>query len=62
MQSQVMGIKELNNVLEKCSDQEVLSAKEHVICQMQQLTKRYSMLNMEPVPADIMELLVSDIS
>ena len=55
-------MKELNNVLKKCSDQEALSAKEQVISQMQQLTMRYSMLNTEPVPADMMELLVSDIS
>ena len=62
MQSQVMNMKELNNVLEKCSDQEALSAKEQVIGQMKQLTDRYSMLNTEPVQADIMELLVSDVA
>ena len=61
MQSQVMGMKELNNVLEKCSDQEALSAKEQVIGQMKQLTERYSVLNTEPVQADMMEVLVSDI-
>ena len=62
MQSQVMNMKELNNVLEKCSDQEALSAKEQIIGQMKQLTDRYSMLNTEPVQADIMELLVSDVA
>lgn len=62
LQSQVLSMKELSNALKKCSDQEVLSAKEQVFGRMKQLTENYNMLNIEPVQADMMEVLVYDVS
>lgn len=61
VQAQVMSMKELKDILEKCSDQEVLSAKEQVFDQLKRLTERYNMLNTEPVHADMMEVSVNDV-
>jgi len=58
LQSQVLSMKELGNALEKCSDQEVLSVKEQFFGQMKQLMNNHNMLKIEPIQADMMEVLV----
>lgn len=63
IQAEVMAMKELgNDAMENCSHQEALSAKEQVLAQMKQLTDRYNITNIEPVQADVMEILVHDVS
>ena len=48
-QVEVLSIKELNDAVEKSSDQEVLSVKKQVIDRMQQLTEKYEKINLPPV-------------
>ncbi|XP_065904911.1 E3 ubiquitin-protein ligase TRIM71-like [Dysidea avara] len=48
-QVETMSMKELNDALEKSSDQEVLSAKKQVTDQMQQMTNKYKKLKVQPV-------------
>ena len=62
VQAEVMSMKELNSTLGKCSDQETLSAKEQVFGRMKRLTEMYNMLNTEPAHADMIELVVNDVS
>ncbi|XP_065901925.1 tripartite motif-containing protein 2-like [Dysidea avara] len=54
-QAELMNMKELNDSLEKSSDQEALSAKKQVICGIQQLTEKYNKLNKHPVQYASME-------
>ncbi|XP_065908678.1 tripartite motif-containing protein 2-like [Dysidea avara] len=48
-QAELVSMKELNDALEKSSDQEALSTMKQVIDGMQQLTKKYKKLNKHPV-------------
>jgi len=53
-QAETLSMKELKNVLEKSSDQEVLSAKKQITGRMQQLTDKYKILKTHTiVPATI---------
>ena len=57
MQAELIGIKELTDALEQSSDQEALSAKKQVTDRVQQLTNKYSKLNIEPVKSATMDFL-----
>ena len=48
-QAEVLSMKELNDAVEKSSDQEVLSVKKQVIDRMQQITDKYKRINLSPV-------------
>ena len=48
-QAEVLSMKELNDAMEKSSDQEVLSVKKQVIDRMQQITDKYKKVNLPPV-------------
>ena len=50
-QAEVLSLKELNDAVEKSSDQEVLSVKKQVIDRMQQITNKYKKVNIPPVQA-----------
>ena len=50
-QAEVASMKELNDAVEKSSDQEVLSVKKQVIDRMQQITDKYKKVNIPPVQA-----------
>ena len=54
-QAEVLSIKELNDAMEKSSDQEVLSVKKQVIDRMQQITDKYKKVNLPPVQQATME-------
>ena len=54
-QAEPVNVKELNDPLEKSSDQEALSAKKQVIDGMQQQTKKCKKLNNSPVLCAAME-------
>ncbi|XP_065908745.1 tripartite motif-containing protein 2-like [Dysidea avara] len=58
-QAELVSMKELNDALEKSSDQEALSAKKQVIDGMQQLTEKYKKLNKHPVQSASMEFTLS---
>ena len=49
VQAEVLSMKELNDAVEKSSDQEVLSVKKQVIDRMEQLTEKYRKVNLPPV-------------
>ena len=55
-QAELVSMKELNDALEKSSDQEALSAKKQVIDGMQQLTEKYKKVNKHPVQSASMEI------
>ena len=57
MQAELMSMKELTDALEQSSDQEALSAKKQVTDRVQQLTNKYSKLNIEPVKSATMDFL-----
>ena len=57
MQAELMSMKELTDALEQSSDQEALSAKKQVSDCVQQLTNKYSKLNIEPVESATMDFL-----
>ena len=56
-QAEVLSMKELNDAVEKSSDQEVLSVKKQVIDRMQQITDKYKKVNILPVQQAIMEFV-----
>ena len=56
-QVEVLSMKELNNAMEKSSDQEVLSVKKQVIDHMQQITDKYKRVNLPPVEQATMEFV-----
>ncbi|XP_065908656.1 tripartite motif-containing protein 2-like [Dysidea avara] len=58
-QGELVSMKELNDALEKSSDQEALSAKKQVIDGMQQLTEKYKKVNKHPVQSASMEFTPS---
>ena len=58
-QAELVSMKELNDALEKSSDQEALSAKKQVIDGMQQLTEKYKKMNKHPVQSASMEFTPS---
>ncbi|XP_065908696.1 E3 ubiquitin-protein ligase TRIM71-like [Dysidea avara] len=58
-QAKLVSMKELNDALEKSSDQEALSAKKQVIDGMQQLTEKYKKVNKHPVQSASMEFTPS---
>ncbi|XP_065908707.1 E3 ubiquitin-protein ligase TRIM71-like [Dysidea avara] len=58
-QAKLVSMKELNDALEKSSDQESLSAKKQVIDGMQQLTEKYKKLNKHPVQSASMKFTPS---
>ena len=56
-QAEVLSMKELNDAVEKSSDQEVLSVKKQVIDRMQQITDKYEKVNIPPVQQATMEFV-----
>ena len=56
-QAEVASMKELNDAVEKSSDQEVLSVKKQVIDRMQQITDKYKKVNIPPVQRATMEFV-----
>ena len=56
-QAEVLSMKELNDAVEKSSDQEVLSVKKQVIDRMQQITDKYKKVNIPPVQQATMEFV-----
>ena len=56
-QAEVLSIKELNDAVEKSSDQEVLSVKKQVIDRMQQITDKCRKVNLPPVQRATMEFV-----
>ena len=58
-QAELVRMKELNDALEKSSDQEALSAKKQVIDGMQQLTEKYKKVNKHPVQSASMKFTPS---
>ena len=56
-QAEVASMKELNDAVEKSSDQEVLSVKKQVIDRMQQITDKYKKVNIPPVQQATMEFV-----
>ena len=50
-QAEMLNMKELNDAVEKSSDQEVLSVKKQVINRMRQITDKYKKVNISPVQA-----------
>ena len=58
-QAELVSMKELNDTLQKSSDQEALSSKKQIIDGMHQLTEKYNDLNKRPVQSDTMEFIPS---
>jgi len=58
-QAELVNMKELNDVLEKSSDQEALSAKKQMIDSIQQLTDKFKKLNTQPVQLDTLRFTPS---
>ena len=56
-QAEVLSMKELNDAVEKSSDQEVLSVKKQVIDRMKQITDKYKKVNIPPVQQATMEFV-----
>ena len=56
-QAGVLSMKELNDAVERSSDQEVLSVKKQVIDRMQQITDNYKKVNIPPVQQATMEFV-----
>ena len=56
-QVKVFSMKELNDAVEKSSDQEVFSVKKQVIDRMQQITDKYRKVNLPPVQQATMEFV-----
>ena len=56
-QADVLSVKELNDAVEKSSDQEVLSVKKQVIDRMQHITDKYRKVNLPPVQQATMEFV-----
>ena len=56
-QAEVLSIKELNDAVEKSSDQEVLSVKKQVTGRMRQITDKYKKVNTPPVQQATMEFV-----
>ena len=56
-QAEVLSMKELNDAVEKSSDQEVLSVKKQVIDRMHQITDKYKKVNIPPVQQATMEFV-----
>ena len=56
-QAEVLSMKELNDAVERSSDQEVLSVKKQVIDRMQQITDNYKKVNIPPVQQATMEFV-----
>ena len=57
MQAELMSMKELTDALKQSSDQEALSAKKQVSDRVQQLTKKYKKLNIQPVESSAMDFV-----
>ncbi|XP_065888847.1 tripartite motif-containing protein 2-like [Dysidea avara] len=58
-QAELVSMKELNDALEKSSDQEALSAKKQVIDCIQQLTEKYKKLIIPPVQSNTLRFTPS---
>ena len=58
-QAEVLSMKELNDAVEKSSDQEVLSVKKQVIDRMQQITDKYKKVNIPPVQQATMKFILT---
>ena len=56
-QAEVLSMKELNDAVEKSSDQELLSVKKQVIDRMQQITDKCRIGNLSPVQRATMEFV-----
>ena len=56
-QAEVLSMKELNDAVEKSSDQEVLSVKKQVIDRMQHITDKCRKVNLPPVQQATMEFI-----
>ena len=57
VQAEALSMKELNDAMEKSSDQEVLSVKKQVIDCMQQINKKHERVNLPPVQQPTMEFI-----
>ena len=60
MQTEVLGMKELKDAIEKGCDQEALSAKKQIIDRMQQITDKYKKLNVQPSQSATMEFIPTE--
>ena len=56
-QAEVLSIKDLNDAMEKSSDQEVLSAKKQIIDRIQQVTKKYQPMYLQPLQSATLEFV-----
>ena len=56
-QAEVLSIKELNDAIEKSSDQEVLSAKKQMIDRIQQITNKYKTVNFQSLELATLEFI-----
>ena len=57
LQAEVLSTKELNDAVEKSSDQELLMIKKQVINGMQQINVKYKKVNLEPVQQATLEFV-----
>ena len=57
VQAELLSMKELNDAVEKSSDQEVLSVKKQVIDRMHQITDKYKKVNLPPVQQATVEFV-----
>ena len=57
VQAELLSMKELNDAVEKSSDQEVLFVKKQVIDRMQQITDKCKKVNLPPVQQAMMEFV-----
>ena len=60
LKSEILSMKELNDVVEKGSDQEMLSVKKQVIDGMQQISDQYKKLNVPPVQLATLEFVPTE--
>ena len=61
-QAEVLSMKELNDAVEKSSDQEVLSVKKQVIDRMQQITDKCRKVNIPPVQQATIEFVPTKVT
>ena len=55
--AEVLSMKELNDAVEKSSDQEIISVQKQVIDRMQHINKKYETVNLPPVQQATMEFV-----
>ena len=55
--AEVLSMKELNDAVEKTSDQEIISVQKQMIDRMQHINKKYETVNLPPVQQATMEFV-----